>query len=246
MNRNSLDYWFPILQAAGVPVPKTEIVRLPSELRKPMFSVLDGKDPGSAVEPFFAELGNACDRIGYPAFLRTGQFSGKHDWKRTCFLQRRDDLAAHVYALIELSEVVDFLGLPWDVWCVREMLPTEPIATLPAYGGFPLVPELRCFVRDGEISCIHPYWPPSAVKSGFVHREVPFNIDAIIAQCQDIDVSPYLVLARQVAQAFKGHGAWSVDILPTKRGLFVTDMAVASDSYHWPGCPALTSMAATR
>jgi hypothetical protein len=32
-------------------------------------------------------------------------------------------------------------------------------------------------------------------------------------------------------------GAWSVDILETKRGWFVTDMAEASKSFHWPECP---------
>jgi hypothetical protein len=31
-------------------------------------------------------------------------------------------------------------------------------------------------------------------------------------------------------------GAWSVDILETKRGWFVTDMAEAGKSWHWPGC----------
>ncbi len=32
-------------------------------------------------------------------------------------------------------------------------------------------------------------------------------------------------------------GAWSVDILETTRGWFVTDMAEAHKSYHWPTCP---------
>jgi hypothetical protein len=32
-------------------------------------------------------------------------------------------------------------------------------------------------------------------------------------------------------------GAWSVDILETKRGWFVTDMAEAEKSFHWPECP---------
>lgn len=30
--------------------------------------------------------------------------------------------------------------------------------------------------------------------------------------------------------------AWSVDVLETRRGWFVTDMAEAARSFHWPGC----------
>lgn len=40
-------------------------------------------------------------------------------------------------------------------------------------------------------------------------------------------------------------GAWSVDILETTRGYpnrwYVTDMAVAEDSWHWPECPNSTT-----
>ena len=34
-------------------------------------------------------------------------------------------------------------------------------------------------------------------------------------------------------------GHWSVDILETERGWYVTDMALAPRSWHWPHCKAL-------
>jgi hypothetical protein len=34
-------------------------------------------------------------------------------------------------------------------------------------------------------------------------------------------------------------GEWSVDCLWTDRGWYVTDMAVAATSYHWPACNRL-------
>lgn len=41
------------------------------------------------------------------------------------------------------------------------------------------------------------------------------------------------------AAAAAGGGAWSVDICQDVTGKYwITDMAVASDSWHWPGCPA--------
>ena len=32
-------------------------------------------------------------------------------------------------------------------------------------------------------------------------------------------------------------GEWSVDILETRRGWYITDMAEAYKSWHWEGCP---------
>jgi hypothetical protein len=33
-------------------------------------------------------------------------------------------------------------------------------------------------------------------------------------------------------------GAWSIDVLETRRGWYVTDMAEAASSWHeWPECP---------
>ncbi len=44
-------------------------------------------------------------------------------------------------------------------------------------------------------------------------------------------------LATRVAAVFRDDGAWSVDVLATRRGWVVTDMAEAGISYHWPECP---------
>ena len=41
VNRNCLSYWFPKLLAAGVPVPRTEIVKTDAEL----IAILDGQLP---------------------------------------------------------------------------------------------------------------------------------------------------------------------------------------------------------
>lgn len=241
-DKNCLSYWFPKLQATGVSVPRTLIVNLPWSLREAFFQVFDGKPAHPDTKPFLEELGNVCDRIGYPAFLRTGQGSGKHEWKHTCFLEKRADLESHVYGLINWSECVDFMGLDWHTWAVREMLPTEPICVLPRYGDFPLVPEMRCFIGRGNILCVHPYWPTEAIERGL--RAKPANFAEIVSKCQEFDVSEYLPIAQKVADAFDGDEEWSVDILPTKRGLYVTDMAIKARSFHWPDCPAEASHAA--
>lgn len=262
-NRNCLSYWFPKLQESGVPVPRTEIVRCGPDTDLSLF--LDGKEPTGWKE-FLKKISFACQEIGYPCFLRTGQGSGKHQWKDTCYVESANNLIQHIGNLVEWSHIVDFMGLDHDVWVVRELLPTEPIAILPAYGDFPLVREVRGFIRNGNIICIHPYWPEKAVREGFGMRyeeeydsfgndekeedfkpgwkngrhPIPGDLDEIIRAASIIPspIAPWEQLLKRVAGAFAGDGAWSVDVLETTNGLYVTDMAEAHRSFHWEGCEA--------
>ncbi len=64
---------------------------------------------------------------------------------------------------------------------------------------------------------------------------VPANFDEIVTAAQNPDQG-YLALAQIVADVFKEDDAFSVDLLPTKRGWMVTDMALARRSFHWEGC----------
>jgi len=247
-DRTCLSTWFPKLHGIGVarlPVPKTEIIRCGD-----LLPILDGITPvgfGSLVD----RIGLAADRLGYPVFLRTGQTSGKHRWKDTCYLTRREDIGQHVFNLVEFSALCDFIGLPTNVWAVREMLPVEPVAVLPMYRDMPLVSEIRCFVEGGKVLCHHGYWPPGAIAEGLAsdYRDDQLLPDegehpaaeqaarlALAAWPTDLQLTAALSLAQRVADVFAGDGAWSVDLLATRNGWHITDMADAGRSFHWPGC----------
>lgn len=244
LSRNCLSYWFPKLQAAGVPVPRTKIVMRPDGLHEPMMSALDGLPFGAECDGFFRELAVAVEEIGLPCFLRTGQTSGKHNWSRTCYVADAEKIRTHVVALIEFSECCDFLGLPWNVWCVRELLPTKPLLTLGDYGNFPVVKEFRYFVSGGSVVCRHPYWPLRALQEGMTIPEVSAGqplrrlLDMIDRTYKELSEpsSAADALAQRVAAAFDSDGAWSVDVLSTESGWYVTDMAEAARSFHWEGC----------
>src|SRR5258706_10308772 len=81
--RTALSYWFPKIEAAGIPVPKTTIIHMPRQAREAIWAAFDGKEGGDP-RPFFAELAAAAAAIGFPVFLRTDYTSGKHDWERCC------------------------------------------------------------------------------------------------------------------------------------------------------------------
>lgn len=245
--RNCLSHWFPVLRDAGLPVPGTEIVKSDGCLS----SLLHGVEPDgfSALLDGISEAVRKIEQLSscgnVPVFLRTGQVSGKHNWRECCCLMPDDSVGDHVRSFVEWSAMVDFLGLPTDVWAVREMLPVSPIVYLKRYGGMPLVSEVRCFIDGGEVTCVHPYWPMDAIREGFSDDQVSAGLSAdhcyklAVAGCFSdggLPLPDVMRLARDVACLFEGDGSWSVDILRTDRGFFVTDMADASMSFHWPGC----------
>lgn len=239
-DRNSLAFWFPKIEAAGLKVPRTKIVTTNADL----LDLLDGKLP-LGYGDFMHALVGACEHIGWPVFLRTGHGSGKHEWSRTCYVERPEALPSHVGALVEWSALVDVLGLPTNVWAVREMIPTAPLFTCAGYKGFPVTREFRFFVRDGEVEHAQPYWPADAVEQG---RPDDPNWREALAWASDLAPSVRHHLAHIAAHAGRavGGGYWSVDLLEDRDGeWWLTDMAEGDRSFRWEpeAGPSLGSLA---
>ena len=252
-DKTCLSYWFPKIKAAGLPVPRTKIVSFTDyATHRGLGRILDGEFPDEAGVTFLKQLAVAANQIGCPCFLRTGQTSGKHSWKDTCYLDSTDDLMQHVYNLMEFSECADFMGLAWNVWVVRELLPTKPVCTLPRYHDMPLCREFRAFVDGGELLCLHCYWPRNAVEEGFPWKkdgpvddtwgmpsehELHSDFDAMYEQVRILDKNERAEVFRLATRAGAAVGGrWSVDILDATSGFFVTDMAEMNKSWHWPDC----------
>ena len=65
----ALSYWFPKLEAAGLPVPKTIFLEMPEAAQASMWKAFDGEEPsGTALADFSAQVAGACAQVGYPAF----------------------------------------------------------------------------------------------------------------------------------------------------------------------------------
>lgn len=231
VDKNCISYWFPILDAtSGVNVPETIIIRMPISIYRgegdlPSLSYLD-----TLTEMIFA----ATRLVGLPAFLRTGQGSGKHDWTSTCFLKESildSEILDRVARLCEWSQIVDAMGLPYHVWAIRQFLRLKHDFT--AFNGMPVAREYRCFIENDEVKCVHPYWPEDAIQSASVEdwRE---RLRDMYGEGPD---QAMVDMAAKVADAFKNDGAWSVDLCEDVDGKWwVTDMAEAKRSFHWKGC----------
>jgi uncharacterized protein YbjT (DUF2867 family) len=174
----------------------------------------------------------------YPIFLRTGHGSGKHDYRKTCYVPSASDLARHVVELVEWSACASLIGLPTTTWAVRELLALEAAFTA-FLGALPIGQERRCFIDAGAVVCAHPYWPPAVFEDELARPSIAAWRDALAAQEAQYqrERKTVLALARQAAGHFEG--AWSLDLARTRDGRWVAiDMAPAEVSYHWPGCPA--------
>lgn len=228
IDKNDIAYWFPRLKRSGVMVPKTKIIRTNVHLTE----LLDGKNPEGFTQ-FIDQIQEAINEVGYPAFIRTGHYSGKHSWEKTCFISAvYDNIEQHIYNLVEESEIADFFGLPYQTWAVREFLNLHHFFT--AFNGLPIARERRYFIRDFDVKCHHPYWPEKAIQSPsdekwrsmleILNEETPLEIEMLTRE------------ARKVARVFDGY--WSVDFAFTVEGVwYAIDMAEGRASWHWPGCP---------
>ena len=226
-DKTCLSYWFPKIEAAGLPVPKTEILTVPEEAAMAIWKIFDGEPVSEKAQPFFNAIKAAAARMGYPCFLRTGQTSGKHDWKNTCFLEFGGDIPNHVFSLVDFSECADLMGLNWYYWVVREYLPIKPFAVCSRYSDMPVCREFRFFVEDEKIICRHPYWPEHAIKQG----GADISDEIYQALCRIENQGELDKIASAAGRAVGG--AWSVDLLETERGWYLTDMAETHKSWHW-------------
>ena len=232
-DKNCLSYWYPKV-VGSVPTPKTEILEMSNDCRDGIIKILDGElSYARNIKPFCKKIEYLVkSEFSYPVFLRTGQTSGKHDWKNTCFLERKEDIRSHVIDLSEFSLMAEMPnGINFDVWVVREFLEIEPVGFCKLYGNMPLTKEFRFFVSDGEIVCWHPYWPEYAIEEGGLE----LSNETYLSLCDiNYDKEKLFDMVRVVASRLPGD--WSVDFLLTKKGWYFIDAAEASKSWHWDNC----------
>jgi hypothetical protein len=192
------------------------------------WQIFDNKEPATALAEFADQIRAASADFGYPFFLRSDQTSGKHDWKTTCFVADPDKIQDHILGVAYFSE---FHWISWQGnWVARELLPTMPVGICPRFGDMPVCKEFRFFVDGANIECVHPYWPRQALEQGGCDL-TDIEYDAL---CEMTNEGELRKIASAAGAALGGR--WSVDLLATERGWFLTDMAEADKSYHWPEC----------
>jgi hypothetical protein len=229
-DKTRLSYWFPLIEAAGIPAPKTII--LPTLTPKEEGELCDwaaGEGSYDGLPYLIGDINQAAIAFGYPCFLRTDYSSAKHSWSKSCFLASATQIKESIQSIAEYSIMADLMGLPIDRWVVRELLPTKPV--FHAFRDMPIVREFRVFVRDSVIEHWQPYWPLHALEGQTEEpnwRELASQLNSITPE----ERAKVEGLALRVSAAVPGY--WSVDCLDVVgRGWMVTDMAEGDKSYRW-------------
>jgi len=232
MDRNSMLYWWPRIKDLDVPMPKTTIIESNNVT---LSGILDGEKPP---EILTEEIVKAADIYGYPVFVRTDQASGKHDWEKTCFVPSKEKLFSHIYNILEFNECADIFGLPYEAIVIREYIPLE--SSFKAFNGnMPVSKERRYFVKDGQVTCHHPYWPEEAIEEAHSirHNPLPDNWRELLRELNTETEEEIRLLsdyARKIGERLSGY--WSVDFAKGKDGKwYFIDAALGQDSWH-PDC----------
>jgi hypothetical protein len=224
-------YWFPKIKNLGIPTPKTEIVVL-KKWHDELIPICDGDF--SPIEPQWEQILVAARKIGFPLFMRTDEFSGKHNWKNTCYVEKEEDLKQHIGDLFENSFTADFLGLPIRALVFREYIPMKNLFKA-FHGEMPVNPEIRCFIKDGKFLCWHWYWIEDAIinPSASDWKEIMREEQKHILCNETVKLIDNALI---VAKQFEGY--WSVDFCKAKDGRWILiDMAEGEKSWH-PECKA--------
>jgi len=228
-NRSRLSWWFPCIPT-GILVPETIIIPYTGD---DLTHLLDGQTPKGFVG-LVVKITEAGNKLGWPLFLRTDYLSGKHNWKKTCYIPVPGDVPSHVARLVEESVMADIMGFPTDCWIARKLIPTKP-AFHAFYGDMPIVKERRYFVQDDQVVCHHPYWPSEVFYDTKVSTQIWFDNLCYMNVEPPYEVDWLSELSRKVGKAIGG--AWSIDWLQDENYKWhLIDMADAAQSYHWPGC----------
>lgn len=178
VSNNSMLYWWPKVQPLQCEIPMPETVIVESDCST-LCGILDGSLPNDLI----GRLYEAADKVGYPLFMRTDHASGKHEWRRTCYVEEKSRLLQNLFNLIEWHECAGAIGLPYSAVVFRKYIPL--VSPFRAFRGMPVAKERRYFIRNGEVMCHHPYWPEDAIEQSTyfsIYLDLPPNWRELLAE----------------------------------------------------------------
>lgn len=230
-NQTSMLIWYPKIKDLPIPQPKTIFVMLNE---KELERLYDEAVPDSVTE----KVKVVCDTIGYPCFLRTDLASGKHSWKKSCYIDGKTELWKHIFEVTEFNLMADIMGLDFKAFAVREFIQMDSRFTA-FYGDMPVNPERRYFFKNGKVICHHPYWIEEAMEDQKVStpnwRDLSREINTETPEEIELLTKYTLMVAEKLPE-----GSWSVDFCKAKDGRWILiDMADARRSWHPEDCPHL-------
>lgn len=243
--RNSLNYWYPIIKKLPIPMPKTLIIKMS---REAVLSVMEGGE-SKEFEEQIVKIKTLAEQIGYPLFLRTDLKSAKHEWDKGAFVKNSSVLVEHLLHTCESNEMAGIMGLNYSHIVLRQFLELD--WRFKAFcGNMPVSCERRYFVEDGKVICHHPYWFKEAIKDahkeegkrlqyiGYINHRLPNHWEKMLQEI-NTETEDEIILLSKFAKLVSNlvEGYWSVDFARGRNGAwYLIDMANGYASEHYPNC----------
>ena len=224
---SSMNHWWGIISKLDIPVPKTKMIKLPSQ--RDQLELLGGKPLDSQ---FYEELESIVKSLGkYPVFIRGDCTSAKHGWSHTCYIaDENTNLPRHIFEMIDFTFGASMCGeLENNSLYIREFIPLKS-AGFTAFAGMPISKEVRCFIKDGKKQCQHEYWFAEAVGDTASVSDYKKRLDDLnnLSNGDQKTIDGYLMLV-----AGKLSEYWSVDFAQGEDDVwYLLDMARGETSYH--------------
>jgi hypothetical protein len=177
-------------------------------------------------------LKETARKIGYPLFMRNDLTSGKHNYLNNCYVPDEASIIQHVFNIVEDAACKD---QAMTSIVLREYLRLD--SKFKAFGGLPVAPERRYFIRQGKITCHHPYWIQDAIEF-WAKYDRPDNWESLLSE-MNTETEPEIALLSGYAEKIVAvlEGDWSLDFAKGKNGLwYFIDAAEYNLSWH-PDCP---------
>lgn len=248
--QNSMLYWYPritdaITDLPAIDTPDTlfvdiERINIHEVVQEADEPLTDAKIDSLAQCPANWSddlVKQAADELGYPAFIRTDTDSAKHDMTDGSKIRTNTIEEVHdtVDALIRATANNGGLGPRFNCLAVREWIDID--ASFEAFGGTPIGPEIRVFVRDGDVDCHHFYWPfNNPAEHNITGTD---DVAASVAALEETTEQAMNDSLREAAAHISTHldGYWSLDFaLTTDDTWHIIDAARGDDSWHPDAC----------
>ena len=239
INQSDLCFWWPYVKDASVAKPKTIIVEIGEKLSdETLWNYLNGKhseQEEKALRDYFELLEQAAQKFQYPIFFRSSLTAAKHQYNKSCYLERPQDIPEHFLWLLEDAMLGP--GILPRAFVVREFIPL--IHKFKAFKGLPIGPEMRVFACEGVIACMHNYWPIEAIKF-YAPLKPPSNwqqdLEAMYQETANEGLITVLKYAELLSQNLPPI-EWSLDFAKGEDGnWYFIDAAIGSHSYHPKDC----------
>lgn len=219
-------YWYPKIKDLPIPQPKTGFVLKDEH----WWDYLDGRQFS---KKDMSVLKKAMVKIGYPIFMRTDLASGKHQYLRSSYVEKRRDVQPALYNLIEQNALRDLF---FNTIIIREFLYLD--YRFKAFDGLPIAPERRYFIKDGKVICHHPYWIEEAIQF-YEHSKQWENTNwrkSLKEMNTESEVEVKILSNHAELVGTMLDGYWSIDFAKDKSGTWwLIDMALGEKSWH-PCC----------